>query len=305
MASIAYPDTLPGPSGAGIQSAERRLVTPEPFEARTVQRDWLAIQQITLPPFTDDEAAAFKAWFDDTLDLGGKWFASTWPLPQGLVVAVRRWIGEPTWKKVNGFWQVSGPCEVRGRGGLPDDGCTDEMFFDLAAYTQTHGGIHYCFALDADGLLIAAPLDVVFGDYSEIRRALVMTVTRVQFRFILRTVTSLDAGGMVFFSGGTSPLFFLPRRQVTGGGDPAQRALLFANGGVHYISDTALLVDEWYSADLVINGAATITIRRESDGAVDVLTVDSVAPVAVDQLGFSVDLDGLSSNVTYAGIHIC
>jgi hypothetical protein len=119
MTAIVYPSTLPGPSAAGIQAAERRLLSAEPFEARNGQRDRLATQQVTLPPFTAAEAATFRAWFDDTLIFGGAWFAATWPLPAGFMSGVRRWIGQPSWKVVNGFWQVSGPCEVRGRGMPP------------------------------------------------------------------------------------------------------------------------------------------------------------------------------------------
>lgn len=122
MAEIArYPASLPGPSVATIVSAERRMLSPTdgPFEGRTVQRDRIARQQLEFT-FVAGEAQTFRTWWSDQLDRGGRTFASTWPLPEGFVEAVRRFIGTPKWQRLSGIlWRVSGECEVHGRGELP------------------------------------------------------------------------------------------------------------------------------------------------------------------------------------------
>lgn len=125
MTAVVYPVDLPAPQVAPIQSSERRLLSADGglYQARNVQRDRHAIQQITFPPFSPVQAAAFRTWWEDTLVFGGSWFAATWPLPQGWIEGVRRWIAPPTWAFVSsadgGRWRVSAPCEVRGVGLAP------------------------------------------------------------------------------------------------------------------------------------------------------------------------------------------
>ena len=156
---IVYPASLPGPSSAGLQAVERRMLTPVPFEARNVERDRRKLQHIELPPFTDDEASAFRDWYDDVLELGGAWFAAPWPFPAALVgfgfaTAVRRWVAAPSWKKDDaGFWHVSGDCEVRGVGMLPvrrpelllgmhfDGGFTDETGHGVTDFEDQPGNV--------------------------------------------------------------------------------------------------------------------------------------------------------------------
>lgn len=121
---IEYPATLPGPTAAGLQAAERRMLADEPMEARTIERDRRKRQHIALPPFTAEEAAEFRVWYENDLEAGGAWFAAPWPFPAALVgsgyaSAVRRWIGEPVWRMLDGFWVVTGDCEVRGLGMPP------------------------------------------------------------------------------------------------------------------------------------------------------------------------------------------
>lgn len=141
---IVYPDTLPGPSVATITSTERRVLSQGdgPFDARAVQRDRLATQQLTFPPFSADEAATFRVWWRDTLQRGGAWFAATWALPQGFVEGVRHFVGAPKRQRVGGFWQVTAVCEVRGRGLPPNQ----PLPFDpLSMFASGEAGGYYDF----------------------------------------------------------------------------------------------------------------------------------------------------------------
>lgn len=153
MTAIVYPDTLPTPSVATTTSAERRALAPDggPFDARALQRDRLAMQQITFPPFTAAEAAIFRAWWRDELLRGGAMFSATWPLPQGYLAAVRQWIGVPKRQRTaEGFWQVSGTVEVSGVGMPPDDYVPS--FGTAAFFTPS--------SLDADTALVLSNGDL-------------------------------------------------------------------------------------------------------------------------------------------------
>lgn len=123
MTAITYPTSLPGPTAAPLQPAERRMLSnlPGPRQSRPMQFDRLAEQQVDFI-FTHDELAVFTAWLDGDLVRAGAWFAATWPQLHG-GVGVRRFIGEPSYPVhyPNVGWHVSASCEVRGRGELPDD----------------------------------------------------------------------------------------------------------------------------------------------------------------------------------------
>lgn len=120
MATLEYPDTLPGPIGAGLVPAERRRLTDLPGELAAAyrQRDYLADQRVELGPFTEAEAALFDAWYRADLAHGGNWFQAFWPLPAGAVGGVRRWVGAPQWRHDGAHWRVSGTVEVRGIQGV-------------------------------------------------------------------------------------------------------------------------------------------------------------------------------------------
>lgn len=144
MTLIVYPSSLPVPSAAPVQSVDRRVLGGDqgPFEARTVQRDRLAVQSVTFPPFTRDQAEVFDAWWRDTLVRGGAWFAASWPLPQGSEPVARRFIGPPTWRLDSGYWRVSATMEVRGRGldpALPPP--TLPIWLWLRGLDTTGGGL--------------------------------------------------------------------------------------------------------------------------------------------------------------------
>ncbi len=77
---ITYPASLPVPSAASIQSAERRVLSD--LEARDFQRDRLAYQSLMWPALDGVQALAWDAWWKNDLRKGGKWFSATWPLPE-------------------------------------------------------------------------------------------------------------------------------------------------------------------------------------------------------------------------------
>lgn len=67
-----------------------------------------------------EQSAAILAWWRDDLIFGGAWFAADWPIPQGLVTAVRKIREQPRWEYVpGGYWALSAMCEVRGVGEEP------------------------------------------------------------------------------------------------------------------------------------------------------------------------------------------
>lgn len=122
MPAVTYPSGLPNPTVADVQGSERRLIAPLDGVrvARPAQRDRLALQDLTFVFLGSTEGANFRAWWKDTLVLGGAWFAATWPLPQGWVSGVRRFTGVPQWSyRAGQGWSVTAQCEVRGRGLAP------------------------------------------------------------------------------------------------------------------------------------------------------------------------------------------
>lgn len=122
MPAIVYPAELPVPSVATLTPTERRLLSglPGPRASLVIQRDFNAGQRIEWAALTQAELAVFRDWWHGDLVEGGAWFAATWPLPEGLVVGVRKFLAEPRRQYLgNGNWRVSAECEVRGRGELP------------------------------------------------------------------------------------------------------------------------------------------------------------------------------------------
>lgn len=122
MPAITYPAGLPMPSVATLTPTERRDVSslPGPRSSRVRQRDFNATQQIEWAVLTRSELAELRTWWHDVLVEGGAWFAATWPLPEGLVVGVRKFLAEPQRTYLgNNRWRVSAQCEVRGRGMSP------------------------------------------------------------------------------------------------------------------------------------------------------------------------------------------
>ena len=142
---ISFPAALPGPSVASITPAERRLLSdlPGPLNARGIQRDYLAVQQLEWNLLDPAAAAILKNFDDVTLTFSAAWFASTWPLPAGWVAGVRRFIGRPRWQHVaGGFWRVTATCEVRGRSLLPYTSRLPVIWDDASSQlSYTYGSI--------------------------------------------------------------------------------------------------------------------------------------------------------------------
>lgn len=122
MPAIIVPPALPMPSVATLTPTERRLLTslPGPRQARVQQRDFNAGQRIEWAVLNRAQVSLLRTWWHDDLFEGGAWFAATWPLPEGLVVGVRKFLAEPAMTYLGANkWRVSAQCEVRGRGELP------------------------------------------------------------------------------------------------------------------------------------------------------------------------------------------
>ncbi len=123
MISVVFPVSLPNPSASAVSPSERRLlsdVTGGPQQARGVQRDYLAVRQVTWSHLNATEAAMFDAWYRNTLSNGGAWFSAAWPSPQGSVLLVHRFLSAPRWTyQAGGFWGVAADLQVRGRGLPP------------------------------------------------------------------------------------------------------------------------------------------------------------------------------------------
>lgn len=116
--ALDYPTTLPCPQTLAATPFERWQPSDpnRPREARALSTDRLAVVRVTWPPLSPAEAAILQAFWKDDLRDGGAWFNATWPLPQGRVPAVFRFIEQPRWRLVpGGRWRVEAVLEQRGR----------------------------------------------------------------------------------------------------------------------------------------------------------------------------------------------
>lgn len=120
-----YPTGLPCPQTENVTPMERAQFSnrDRPREARALSRDRLAIVRATWPPFSPEDASIFEEWWRVQIYEGGAWFNATWPLPQGSVPAVFRFIEQPRWRFVpGGRWRLEGVLEQRGRSLTVIDG---------------------------------------------------------------------------------------------------------------------------------------------------------------------------------------
>lgn len=133
MAAITYPATLPVPQTSHVTPAERRALSEaaRPLDARALQRDRLEYERVVWPPMTAAKCETILAWWRETLTYGGAWFSAVWPLPRGMVTAVRKFREQPRWEYVpGGYWRLSALCEVRGVGELPLQPSSSYLFLD-------------------------------------------------------------------------------------------------------------------------------------------------------------------------------
>jgi len=120
-----YPTTLRVPQTENVTPFDREQASDRdrPREERPLSLDRLAVVRATWPPFSPSEAEIFEQWWRVQIYEGGAWFNATWPLPQGRVPAVFRFIEQPVWRFVaGGLWRVEGVLEQRGRGLSVIDG---------------------------------------------------------------------------------------------------------------------------------------------------------------------------------------
>ena len=120
-----YPIGLPVPQTETVTPFDRAQLSNQdrPREARALSTDRLAVVRATWPPLSPTDAAIFQEWWKVQIYQGGAWFNATWPLPQGSVPAVFRFIEQPRWRFVpGGRWRIEGVLEQRGRGLSVIDG---------------------------------------------------------------------------------------------------------------------------------------------------------------------------------------
>ena len=137
MSAITYPASLPCPSSAPLQWAERRQLSslPGPRGSRVLFTDQLGSQSLEFILRSEAQVQAWVDWVRDTLVDGAAWFAASWSQPQG-GIGVRRFIGAPSYPEylpVINAWRVSALCEVRGRGELPVMAGSIDTIINLSA----------------------------------------------------------------------------------------------------------------------------------------------------------------------------
>lgn len=122
MADPVYPSTLPAPQALRRTPLERRQLSAvdRPRDSRPLQFDRGSTENITWPPLTTAQLETLMTWWRGTLHLGGSWFSSSWPCPQGRPVLVRKFTEQPRRTfMAGGFWRVTATVEVRGVGQIP------------------------------------------------------------------------------------------------------------------------------------------------------------------------------------------
>ncbi len=116
--AINYPSYLPAPLVSVISEDEARQLSDEsrPLYARAQSTDFIEYERLEFPAMNRNQADQFNQFWQVDLVYGGAWFNATWPLPRGLVEAVRKFIAPPRWVyKGNGYWKITATCEVRRR----------------------------------------------------------------------------------------------------------------------------------------------------------------------------------------------
>jgi hypothetical protein len=112
---VFYPATIPGPEQAPVQPLDRAIRHgADPRESAAGQRDFSGTQDLKFR-FVSAQAEIFQAWWKTTLVYGGLWFGADWPLPAGVLTAIRRFTQPPQWQHVaDGTWDVTAKVEIRG-----------------------------------------------------------------------------------------------------------------------------------------------------------------------------------------------
>ena len=117
----AYPVTLPKPVliGSSFKPRDKTIRTEmDSGTARVRKRFTTTPTDVDLPlSFDDTEFEAFKAWFDDPLEVDGgtNWFWITFVMDGGGEKTVEaRFVGPYKWKPRTGdLWDVTAKVEIR------------------------------------------------------------------------------------------------------------------------------------------------------------------------------------------------
>jgi hypothetical protein len=323
MASVSYPAGLPRPQTSTVTPAERRALSnaDRPREARNVQRDRLEYERITWPPMTIADCDTLLTWWRTTLIYGGAWFAATWPLPRGLVSAVRKLREQPRWQFVpGGFWRLSALCEIRGRGVEPaasqmcEGGYLENFDEGLDPYTITGGDVFsiisstYGNALKVTGGAITA-----FGSTAD-RIIPESTFTRASFKVRLDAFPSgsnPDDGPFLELDLATVPVFLFDTSREAFF-DGARRPYVEFNGSFVPVAPAALAVGVWHNATLEIVSPTSVefTLQVVGGAVLQVTTfTGTFSTLAADQIlaydTFSFGGSDVKCSATFDEIELC
>lgn len=309
MSTLTYPSSLPCPRSSTVTPAERRSLSnaSRPREARALARDRLEIEKIEFPPMTPVEFAAFRHWWEHALVMGGAWFAADWPLPRGVVTAVRKFIGAPVWLYIpGGFWKITATCQVRGRGEVPSLCFTERFNSGLSPYTARLGD-QSVFVLSGHVLEIGPQT----AGNASMRRSIGQTLERVNdfsVEFMVDMFGSDDGGEIGLMSGGSRVIALGPR--VTANQDATQRGEVNIGGETKYVTNTSLVSGTWYRMDVSLAPGAgnTRVVVSERDTATIIKTTifaNDHTPPDIDGLKFSIDSSLTTSRMSYANAHFC
>lgn len=130
MADLAYPSTLPGPTGwrhKRIESRQLRDLRDPANVNRLRARDYGANAQAEWI-YTPAEMAIWKAWFEGVLSTQAarlRWFTARLPGRGGASTRVVRYMGPPQRQHVGqGNWRVTANLYVRGLAVNPQQDAT-------------------------------------------------------------------------------------------------------------------------------------------------------------------------------------
>lgn len=125
MAAIVYPAALPAPAGYPFMPRERRAASPQPgpTQLRGRSREQIVDVKGVRWVYSPAQMAAWRAWFEDTLQNGQLWFAVSLPGDGGWRTRVARYVGGTVRDSEGaGFFTVTADLEINGSRVPPQEG---------------------------------------------------------------------------------------------------------------------------------------------------------------------------------------
>lgn len=122
MAAVVYPTTLPAPSLWGGVARERRALSGPPGNTQLRNRTRDALNDIDSGwMYTSAEMAIWRAWYEDTLLDGMRWFAITVPGAGGWIQRVAKFRTKTLRAEYlgSGVYRVSAQMQQRGTSAAP------------------------------------------------------------------------------------------------------------------------------------------------------------------------------------------